>query len=79
MSKSKMKSTGGKKRIFFTEEQLAQRWGVSKKLLQKQRGSGAGCPYYKLGQGAVRYRLRDIKQFEQDARRSSTSDPGPQP
>jgi len=79
MSNSKTKHITPKRRIFFTEEQLADRWCVSKKLLQKQRGSGGGCPYYKLGQGAVRYRLRDIKQYEQDARRSSTSDRGPQP
>lgn len=78
MPNTKSKTATGEKRIFFTEDQLAKRWGVSKKFLQKQRGSGGGCPFHKLGQGAVRYRLRDIKQYEQDARRSSTSDPGPQ-
>lgn len=67
------------KRRFLNERELAERWNVSVKLLQKLRTAGGGCPFHKLGEGAVRYRLRDIKQYERDARRLHTSDPGSLP
>lgn len=75
MSKQKQIIDPAKQR-FLTELDLAQRWNVSIKLLQKMRTTGGGCPYHKLGHGAVRYRLRDIKHYERNARRLHTSDKG---
>ncbi|AEG50241.1 hypothetical protein Sphch_2596 [Sphingobium chlorophenolicum L-1] len=75
MSKQKH-SIDPAKRRFLTEHELAQRWSVSAKQLQKLRTTGGGCPFHKLN-GAIRYRLRDIKQYEQNARRLHTSDEGP--
>ena len=49
--------------VFLTERTLAQRWGVSVKLLQKNRYSGDGVPYVKLGR-LVRYKFEDVVAFE---------------
>lgn len=57
---------------FLTEKQLAERWAVSVKFIQNQRYEGRGVAYHKLG-SAVRYRLDDVIAFEQECRRTSTS------
>jgi len=56
------------KRRFLTERQLARRWNMSMRTLQKKRCQGGGCVYHKLD-GRVRYRLRDIIAYERSARR----------
>jgi hypothetical protein len=56
---------------YFTEDQLAERWGVSKRTLQghRYRDKGraleamSGPPWVSIG-GAVRYRLCDITAYE---------------
>ena len=58
----------------FTETQLAERWQVSEKKLQKDRLVGGGCPYVALSDRAIRYRLSDIVRFENERVRLSTSD-----
>jgi len=49
--------------IFFTEQQLADRWQVSDKKLQADRWRGVGVPYVKIAR-TVRYRLSDIRAYE---------------
>ena len=53
---------------FLKEQDLAQRWAVSCKLLQKWRQLGEGPPYLKLC-AAVRYALSDVVAFEKSALR----------
>lgn len=56
---------------YLTEDQLAERWGVSKRTLQghRYRDKGrplqamSGPPWISIG-GAVRYSLSDIKAYE---------------
>lgn len=60
------------RQIYLSEAELSTRWGVSIKLLQKQRTEGNGVPFTKFG-NAVRYRLRDIQHYERANRWVSTS------
>lgn len=57
------------KRRFLTERQLARRWNMSMRTLQKHRCLSVGCDYHKFEDGRVRYRLRDIVEYERSARR----------
>ncbi len=57
---------------FLSEVQLAERWGVSVKLLQKWRWKGGGPAFTTLGT-SVRYGMLDILAHEQDRRHTSTS------
>lgn len=45
------------------QRELAERWGLSPRSLEKWRTLGIGPAYIKVG-GAVRYRLEDIIAFE---------------
>lgn len=51
----------------FTETELAQRWNISIKTLQRWRSESRGPRYYKLSK-AVRYALEDVVAYE-DAQR----------
>ena len=62
--------------LFLTEDQTAERLGISKRTLQKKRLEGGGIPYHKMW-GCVRYAVADIERFEAETRRASTSDTGP--
>ncbi len=57
-------------------DDLAERWGVTKAALAKQRLRGDGCRFLKLGRRVV-YRLSDVEAFERASERRSTSDTGP--
>lgn len=46
--------------------ELAERWGLSTKTLDRWRNTGDGPPYLKFGR-AVRYRMEDVIEFEQRA------------
>lgn len=48
---------------WWREDELAQEWRLSVKVLQKWRRNLSGPAYYKL-EGAIRYRLEDIETFE---------------
>jgi predicted DNA-binding transcriptional regulator AlpA len=48
----------------LTQKQVAQRWALSERTLERWRTIGEGPVYVKLG-SAVRYRLTDIEAFEQ--------------
>lgn len=48
----------------LNQKELARRWGLSHRTLERWRGVGQGPQYLKLG-GRVLYRLADIEAFEQ--------------
>lgn len=50
----------------LTGRELAERWGLSTKTLDRWRNTGDGPPYLKFGR-AVRYRMEDVIEFEQRA------------
>ena len=57
----------------FTETELARRWNISAKTLQRWRCEGAGPPYIKLSK-AVRYPVDDIVAYEQANRQGMLND-----
>ena len=64
------------KSILSTRE-LAERWGISPRTLERWRWSGKGPYFVKIG-GHVAYRFSDIEQYESERLRRSTSDGGVQ-
>jgi hypothetical protein len=66
-------------RTFINQIELARRWCISPRTLERWRWLGEGLPFIKLG-GRVVYRLSDIEAYEKAQVRRSTSDQGaPQP
>ena len=57
----------------LTENQLADKTGISPRTLQKWRWEGGGPPYIKLGR-SVRYRLSDVLEWLDERTFESTSD-----
>ena len=57
----------------FTETELALRWNISPKTLQRWRCEGVGPPYIKLSK-AVRYPVDDIVAYEQANRLGMPND-----
>lgn len=47
----------------FNQVQLARRWSLSPRTLERWRWLKAGPPFLKIG-GRVVYRLEDVEQFE---------------
>lgn len=62
----------------LSQSELATRWRISMRTLERWRWLGEGPRYIKLG-GRVVYRLADIEAFEADKLRSSTSQTQPVP
>ncbi|MCM2479175.1 helix-turn-helix domain-containing protein [Serpentinimonas maccroryi] len=60
-------------RRVLTEIELAQRWGVSPKTLQRWRSEGRGPRYLKLSK-RVSYPLDAVADFERYALHDSTSE-----
>jgi predicted site-specific integrase-resolvase len=54
--------------VFFSEEELANRWLHSVRTLQRWRRRGTGPVFTRLGRRVV-YRLDDVEAYEQAARR----------
>jgi predicted site-specific integrase-resolvase len=52
----------------LNQEQLARRWSLSARTLERWRSDGKGPCYLRLG-GRVAYRLEDIEAFEKAGRR----------
>ena len=52
---------------FLRERELAERWKISRRTLQRWRAEGFGPAYIPIG-GAIRYRIRDIEAFEEKMR-----------
>ena len=60
--------------LFLDQIQLARRWKLSHRTLERWRWLGEGPNYVKLGKRVV-YRLSDIEQFEANGfRQTSPSD-----
>ncbi len=62
----------GDRRV-LNENELAQRWGVSPKTLQRWRSEGRGPRYLKLSK-RVGYPVDAVIEFERDALHDSTSE-----
>lgn len=62
----------GDRRV-LNENELAQRWGVSPKTLQRWRSEGRGPRYLKLSK-RVSYPLEAILEFEYSALHESTAE-----
>ena len=56
----------------FTQKDLARRWTISPRTLERWRWVGDGAAYMKIG-GWVVYRLEDILAFEQGQLRKNTA------
>jgi predicted DNA-binding transcriptional regulator AlpA len=52
---------------------LAARWNISHRTLERWRWTGEGPQYVKLG-GRVVYRLEDVEEYEREQIRASTAD-----
>jgi Helix-turn-helix domain len=57
----------------FNQEQLARRWNISPRTLERWRWLGQGPEYLKIG-GRVLYRLADVEAFEAEQIRQRTTD-----
>lgn len=60
-------------RRVLNENELAQRWGISTKTLQRWRSEGRGPKYLKLSK-RVSYPLESVLDFEHCALHASTSE-----
>lgn len=57
----------------FDQQQLADRWGLSPKTLERWRVNGIGPKFIRLP-GKVIYHLYDIETYENDCLISSTAE-----
>ncbi len=62
----------------LNQQDLAERWNLSEKTLERWRSIGWGPCFLKIG-GRVVYRLEDIEAYEREHIRASTSEPADQP
>lgn len=58
----------------LTQKEVARRWCLSARTLERWRWLGQGPVFLKLG-GRVAYRLEDIEAFEAAQTRDATSSP----
>ena len=65
--------TAPNERRVLSEIELAQRWGVSSKTLQRWRTEGRGPHYLKLSK-RVTYPLEVVTEYERSALHASTSE-----
>ena len=59
--------------ICINQIELAGRWRISHRTLERWRWTGEGPKFLKVG-GRVVYRISDIEEYEQAIVRTSTSD-----
>lgn len=57
----------------LSQQQLAERWGLSPKTLERWRVQGIGPVYIRLP-GRVVYRLEDVEAYERDSLRQGTAE-----
>jgi predicted site-specific integrase-resolvase len=62
----------------MNQVELAARWKISPRTLERWRWTGDGPCYLKIG-GRVVYRLEDVEAFEQGQLRASTAEQPPKP
>lgn len=60
--------------IHLTQVELADRWKLSQRTLERWRVLGWGPCFLKIG-GRVVYRLEDVEGYERSHTRISTSEP----
>jgi predicted site-specific integrase-resolvase len=60
----------------LTQGQLAERWNISPRTLERWRWLGEGPRFLKLG-GRVIYRLEDVEVYEANQLRDSTAASAP--
>ncbi len=58
----------------LNQRELAERWNISSRTLERWRWLGKGPRYLKIG-GRCVYALADVEAFESEQRRQSTSAP----
>ena len=58
--------------VFLNQTELARRWGISPRTLERWRWLGEGPAFVKIG-GHVAYRLEDVEAFEVANLRTSTT------
>ncbi|AIF81437.1 hypothetical protein I862_04385 [endosymbiont of Acanthamoeba sp. UWC8] len=58
---------------FLNQIEVSKRWSISPRTLERWRWLGTGPCFVKIG-GLVRYKLEDVKQYENDHILSSTSE-----
>jgi predicted DNA-binding transcriptional regulator AlpA len=56
----------------LNQRELAERWGISARTLERRRWVGARPRFLKLG-GRVVYRLEDVEAYEAEQLRDSTT------
>ena len=59
---------------FLKQKDVARRWGISHRTLERWRVIGHGPKFIKIG-AHVAYRLRDVEDYEVKRVRTSTRDP----
>lgn len=52
-------------KILLTQEEVAKRWNISMRTLERWRWMKEGPKYIKIG-GHVRYRISEIEKYEQE-------------
>ncbi len=57
----------------LNQVQLADRWNISPRTLERWRWIGEGLTYLKIG-GRVVYRLEDVERYEAEHLRGETTD-----
>ena len=62
----------------FNQVELAARWKISPRTLERWRWTGDGPAFIKIG-GRVVYRLEDVETYERTQLRASTADTTPKP
>jgi hypothetical protein len=62
---------------YLTQVELAARWRISPRTLERWRWAGDGLRFIKIG-GLVRYRLEDIEVFESNQLRQITGTQQPE-
>ncbi|WP_298838499.1 helix-turn-helix domain-containing protein, partial [uncultured Salinicola sp.] len=62
----------------LNQVELAARWKISPRTLERWRWTGEGPAFIKIG-GRVVYRLEDVEAFEHTQLRASTADTSPKP
>jgi hypothetical protein len=63
----------------LNQNELAERWNISPRSLERWRWIGEGPPFLKIG-GRCVYRLEDIERYEaKQLRESTTAPPSIQP
>lgn len=63
--------------VQYSEKQAAKLLNLSPKTLQKYRIIGGGPRFVHVSARCVRYRLVDLREWQESRLRESTSDPGP--